>query len=200
MAVACRLRLPYLGTLWSQRELPFLPRAELEDTKKNLDQSKKSIYFPNRSLTQVERGKEEALEVQDLQDSIRALEAMVDSSFGDGYFFASNEVARALHLPFDLKATLGWDREQIKARITQLSGITEGAFSDPPAHQDGQMQNVGDPTETETKLMKVVVALAEPRVLGAGENLADAGTKVAEEADITGQNYGIREKKDVDDA
>ena len=48
---------------------------------------------------------------------MKALEAKVDASFGDGYFFASHEVAQALPHPFNLQATFGWDQEQIMAKV-----------------------------------------------------------------------------------
>ena len=44
-----------------------------------------------------------------LRASLHALEAKADSSFDDGYFTVSYEVAEALPPPFDLQAILNWD-------------------------------------------------------------------------------------------
>ncbi|KAK0608824.1 hypothetical protein LWI29_036579 [Acer saccharum] len=44
---------------------------------------------------------------QDMCIVVKALEAKVDASFGEGYFFASHGVAQALPPPFDLHSTLG---------------------------------------------------------------------------------------------
>ncbi|KAI9173497.1 hypothetical protein LWI28_002254 [Acer negundo] len=66
-------------------------------------------------------------ENQLLRGSIGNLQMKIDDAFGDGYFYTSYEVAKAFPPPFDLMASLGWDREQIEARVTQLSRST-------PAH------------------------------------------------------------------
>ena len=55
-----------------------------------------------------------------LRASMSALESRVDSSFGDGYFTTSYEVAKAFPPPFDLHTTLNWDRDLIMARATQF--------------------------------------------------------------------------------
>ena len=51
-----------------------------------------------------------------------SLEAKEGPSFKDGYFTAYYEVAMALPPPFDLQATLNWDRDQIMAKAAQLLG------------------------------------------------------------------------------
>ena len=55
-------------------------------------------------------------ENQLLRDALADLEAQQGPSFDDGYFTACYEVATALPPPFDLEATLNWDREQIMAK------------------------------------------------------------------------------------
>ena len=48
-------------------------------------------------------------ENRSLRGSMSVLESRVDSSFGDGYFTSSYEVAKAFSPPFDLQTTLNWD-------------------------------------------------------------------------------------------
>ena len=52
---------------------------------------------------------------------MKVLEFRLDSSFTDGYFTASYEVAKAFPPPFDLSTPLGWDRDQIMAKAAALS-------------------------------------------------------------------------------
>ena len=55
-----------------------------------------------------------------LRGSVKVLESRVDSSFTDGYFTASYEVAKAFPTPFDLMTPLSWDREHIMAKAAAL--------------------------------------------------------------------------------
>ena len=82
---------------------------------------------------------------------------------------------------------------------TDSAGMTVGVLPNPPIHQDDQMQDAEDPFELRTEPVKEVKALVKPGVLGAGEVLADTGTRVAEEVDIVGQSQEAREKKDAED-
>ena len=65
-----------------------------------------------------------------LRASLSVLESRVDSSFGDGYFTASYEVAKAFPPPFDLQTTLNWDCDQIMARATHLEDQEAAQFED----------------------------------------------------------------------
>ena len=56
-----------------------------------------------------------------LRGSVKVLESRLDSSFTDGYFTASYEVAKAFPPPFDLSTPLGWDQDQIMAKAAALS-------------------------------------------------------------------------------
>ena len=55
-----------------------------------------------------------------LRGSLRVLEARVDSSFANGYFTTSYEVATALPPTFDLQTALNLDRDQIMAKAAQF--------------------------------------------------------------------------------
>ena len=56
-----------------------------------------------------------------LRGSLHASEARADSSFTDGYFTTSYEVAEALSPFFDMQAALNWDRVQIMVKATRFS-------------------------------------------------------------------------------
>ena len=70
-------------------------------------------------------------ENQLLRDTMHDLETREGFSFEDGYFTTCYEVATALPPPFDLRATLNWDRDQIMAKAAQLSGGDPGQGTPP---------------------------------------------------------------------
>ncbi|KAK1553317.1 hypothetical protein Q3G72_032677 [Acer saccharum] len=59
-----------------------------------------------------------------LRDTVIALKAKVDASFGEGYFFTSLQVAQALPPLFDLGSIVGWDWDEIITKASQLSDAT----------------------------------------------------------------------------
>ena len=64
-----------------------------------------------------------------LRGSVKVLESRLDSSFTNGYFTASYEVAQAFPPLFDLMTPLGWDQDHIMAKAA--------AFSDTGPNQGG---------------------------------------------------------------
>ena len=70
-------------------------------------------------------------ENQLLRDTVASLEAQQGPTFEDGYFTACYEVTTALPPPFDLQAALNWDREQIMAKVAQLSNGDQEAEAPP---------------------------------------------------------------------
>ena len=75
-----------------------------------------------------------------MRGTVKVLESRVDSSFLDGYFTASYEVAKAFPSPFDLLTPLGWDRDHILAKATALSD------ADPDQGGPSQVATVPDPS------------------------------------------------------
>ena len=75
-------------------------------------------------------------EVQSLHASVASLEAKVDTSFGEGYFFAGYQVAQALPPLFDFSIIDGWSREEIMAKAARLAKAA-------PTDEAGPSQVVG---------------------------------------------------------
>ena len=121
---------------WSEKSIDFLSRSAREseegrqEPSVGLERMKWALDAETlrflRCCEERKSMRSEKVRLRDenqlLRGMVRDMEARMDEAFRDGYFYASYEIAKVYPPPFDLKASLGWDREQVKAKASQLSG------------------------------------------------------------------------------